>query len=60
MTYVKRPINGISINGTEYLLNDVNEPMYFSNEQAAITYLLEKGLSQEEIDDDILFEEELQ
>lgn len=36
---LRRPINGISINGCEYAVNDDNELLSFPNKIAAITYV---------------------
>ena len=41
---VGRPINGISINGNEYLLDDNGDVMKFDTEAAARLYLHQKGM----------------
>jgi hypothetical protein len=48
---VGRPINGISINGLEYLLNDDNSEMTFNSIDEATQFLNENGISQECIDE---------
>ena len=50
MIFVSRPINGISINGDEVLLDDNNELLLFEDETAAIKWLRERGVSDEEIE----------
>ena len=61
---VKRAINGISINGTEYLLNDKGtEPLTFETQASAIEFLklnmpsLE-GATDEEMLDIFIIEQE--
>jgi len=51
---VGRPINGISINGNEYLLGDNGEPMVFSSESAAKDFLRGHGINEF---DDFCFED---
>ena len=46
---VGRHIEGISLNGLEYLLDDNGEIMKFPTEQHAIRYLKEHGAGDEEI-----------
>ena len=46
---VGRPINGITINGNEYLLNDDGEVKVFENTREAVVFLYDKGFSPEEI-----------
>ncbi len=50
MIFVSRPINGISINGDEVLLDDNNELLLFEDKTAAINWLHERGVSNEEIE----------
>lgn len=50
MIFVSRPINGISINGDEVLLDDNNELLLFEDETAAINWLHERGVTDEEIE----------
>lgn len=47
---VGRPINGISINGLEYLLDDDGNIRLFSNENEAKDWLTSQGFSMDEID----------
>ena len=49
---VGRPINGISINGLEYLLGENDEPMKFDNVKSAKTFLKKHGVTNFE---DIVF-----
>lgn len=46
---IGRAINGVGINGHEYLLNESNEEMLFDSQEDAITYLKGNGCSDEEI-----------
>ena len=50
MIFVSRPINGISLNGDEVLLDDTNELLLFENETTAINWLRERGVTDEEIE----------
>ena len=47
---VGRYINGISINGLEYLLDNHDETMIFDDEEAAKTYLRGRGFTDEEFE----------
>jgi len=38
---IARPINGISINGNEYLLDNNNKPMEFSNYDECLDFIKE-------------------
>ena len=49
MISVSRPINGISINGDEVLLDENNELLLFEDETAAINWLYERGVTDKEI-----------
>ena len=40
---IKRPINGISINGDEYVCDDNGKTMVFDNESEAKEFLEENG-----------------
>lgn len=50
MIFISRPINGISINGDEVLLDDNNELLFFEDETAAINWLHERGVTDKEIE----------
>ena len=54
---VGRPINGISLNGLEYLLNDDGERMTFGSEEEAAAFLKAHGYTDEMIADGIVFKE---
>lgn len=56
MVIVGRPVNGISLNGLEYLLDDKGEPMQFESEDKAKEYLVEQGMPTSFMDD-LVFEE---
>jgi hypothetical protein len=43
MVIIGRPINGISINGIEWLLDDNNELMRFADSNIAKQFLLDNG-----------------
>jgi len=49
MVLIGRPINGISINGLEWLLDDNNEPMRFIDGNTAKHFLLDNGENAEKI-----------
>lgn len=50
MKYViSRPINGITINGKEYVCDDNGICIAFETEQKAVQFLLDHGLSRKEI-----------
>ena len=44
MIVISKPINGISINGDEYLLDENNEHMEFDSIEVAKEFLIENGL----------------
>lgn len=48
---VGRYINGISLNGLEYLKNDADEVIYFAGVEAAKVYLREHGVTEDEMED---------
>ena len=48
---VGRYINGISLNGLEYLKNDADEVIYFAGVEAAKAYLREHGVTEDEMED---------
>lgn len=47
---VSRPINGITINGDEHLLDEYGNVMEFNTRLEAVDYLIECGCTQEEIE----------
>lgn len=60
MIIIGRPINGISINGLEYLLNDDQTEMEFADKDSAKQFLRENGfadLTDDELEDSFVFEE---
>lgn len=54
---VGRPINGISLNGLEYILDDEGEIRYFDSVDEAKTLLREHGYDDEDFDDYLVFKE---
>lgn len=58
-TIVGKPINGISLNGLEYLLNeDSSDYMSFKDRETAKTFLKENGydsLTDDELEDSFIF-----
>jgi len=50
MVIVSRAINGISLNGDEYLLDDTGKIIEFENKETAKDFLRKSGLSESEID----------
>jgi hypothetical protein len=61
MIHIKRAINGISINGTEYLLTeDSSKPMEFKSITEAKAFLISKGVKRKYLDDFIYEEAEVE
>ncbi len=55
---IGRPINGITINGNEYVCGEDGVALVFPDEAAAIAYLGEHGYTEKEIESEgITFEE---
>lgn len=50
MISISRPINGISINGDEFLLDENNEVILFPDKIAAMNWLQERGVTNKEIE----------
>ena len=48
---VGRPINGISINGLEYVLNENGEPIKWATEKQARLFLEDHGIGEKEIEE---------
>lgn len=53
---IGRPINGITLNGNEYVLDENGEMTLFDSMEEAKSFLYRHGLSEEEIND-LIFEE---
>jgi len=51
MIVIGRPINGISLNGLEYLLNEEGNYMEFNDSKTAKEFLRENGYSEWSDDD---------
>jgi hypothetical protein len=47
---IGRPINGISLNGLEYVLDDTGLPMAFETEEGAKGFVFANGFTQEDLD----------
>ncbi len=47
---IARPINNISLNGLEFVLDEFGEVKRFQNKDEAVEFLKEQGLNQEDID----------
>lgn len=55
---IGRPINGVTINGLEYVLDDEDELMLFDSIEEAKEFLRENGIDDDEIEvEGIEFEE---
>jgi len=50
MVAVGRPINGISINGNEWLLDDKSKLKVFADKSEAVQFLKDHGVSDDEMD----------
>jgi hypothetical protein len=59
MITISRPVNGITLNGDEYLLDDTGEAMLFESVEDAKEHLLSKGLEAEDIENFNFNEEKL-
>jgi hypothetical protein len=58
MTFIiGRAINGISINGKEYLLGEDGNPIEFPSVEMAKVFLVSQGFTEEEIENALLIEE---
>lgn len=56
---IGRPINGISINGNEYVCDKMGYAIVFDDEKDAREYLYMHGMTDREIEDEgIIFEEQ--
>lgn len=53
---VGRPINGVTLNGLEYLQDDAGDPIYFDGADAAKAHLREHGVTNDEMED-LIFRE---
>ena len=58
--YVSRPINGIPVNGMEFLLSDLGGHMEFTSVDLATKYLREHGCSDKMIEKEITFTYEVE
>lgn len=47
---ITRPINGISLNGDEFLIDDHKERMVFEDVKTAQEFLLDNGINEEELE----------
>lgn len=56
---IARPINGISINGVEYLMDASNEVKYFDSKEDAVSFLKMNGVDDEEIETYLFVEESI-
>ena len=45
---ISRPVNGISLNGDEHVLNDSGKVMQFDTEKKAKAFMVENGITDEE------------
>lgn len=48
---IYRPINGIPINGNEYVLDENGDPMIFDSEDDARSFLADYGIGETEIEE---------
>ncbi len=53
---VGRPINGISLNACEWLINEDGSDMIFKNQVEAETFLLKNGFTKEDLEGMIFLE----
>ena len=58
MIMIGRPIEGISINGLEYALDDKGEPLLFENEKEARDFLLSHGMNEKDLEYFVFVSEE--
>lgn len=57
---IGRPIEGITINGNEYVLDDDGELMTFDSEEDALDFLKACGLADDDIEEQGIVSEEVQ
>lgn len=50
MIIIGKPINGVTVNGLEYILDDNGEPMKFETSGHALVYLLKSGYTEQDIE----------
>ena len=50
MISVSKPINGISLNGDEFFMDENNELLLFEDETAALTWLHGRGVTDKEVE----------
>ena len=63
MIIIGKPVNGISLNGNEYLLNEKGQLIKFDDTDKAKQFLKDNGydhLTDEEMEDSFSFEEEIE
>lgn len=53
---IGRPINGVTINGLEYLLNEDNSDMLFDSKEDAILFLVANDYTDEQLEDFVIEE----
>ncbi len=51
MISVSKPINGITINGDEFLLDENNEVILFPDKATALDWLRDNGVGDDEIEE---------
>lgn len=54
---IGRPINGVTINGLEYLLNEDNSDMLFDSKEDAILFLVANDYTDDQIETVFVIEE---
>lgn len=54
---IGRAINGITINGLEYLLDESENIMLFNTSEEAVTFLQKNGFTEDEINESIIEED---
>jgi|TARA_R100000501_G_C2603240_1_gene99760 hypothetical protein len=56
MVIIGKPINGISLNGYEYLLDDAGEPKEFKSKTEAKKYLATMGVEGDDLEDCFVYQ----
>ena len=59
MVRVGRAINGISLNGLKFLLNDDGNEKYFRDKETAKVFLIINGIPEEDLEDGFVYQENI-
>ena len=54
MVIIGKPVNGITINGNEYVMDEYGNEMRFHNEIGARNFLYDHGMTDQDISDALI------